>query len=300
MYKRQVTNLHAAASSQHLGLSSRANSQSAFGQLSEPSSFKDSKQFRSSPDLQVSRYETAFGPENQTVTRVYYCNGMSTDFHHSSVQAEDELPPVEAHFDVDTDASHSRHQSTHISFEQVSRTSNLTGPHSESSRNTVEQSRSFSQPQEKVSDVSSSSPHPTTLESFHTANEPEPRDNNPASPVWVTEGKPPPYRRSRAERCNTFAGSQFEIDQVMESRGLEEWEKQLSASTPYLPGLKLSTDSHVPGSLGTRPRHFVSRSAGATAGRPVKRCSSMYMNCEYCLSFFCLFTFTHFAVLFWI
>ena len=55
----------------------------------------------------------------------------------------------------------------------------------------------------------------------------------------------------------------------------------MSASTPYLPGLRIGVDGHMHGSLGTGPRQFVSKSAGAPAGRAVKRCSSMYMNCEY-------------------
>lgn len=283
-----VTNLHATASSQRpLGRSGLADSQSAFGQLSEPSSLKGSRQFRSSPNLQVSRYETAFGPENQTVTRVYYRNGMSTDFRHSTAQEEeeDELPPVETHFDVAAESSGSWPQSAYLSFERTSRACDSTGcSESGTSRGAVEQSRSFSRPgQEKVcSAVHGSSPRAAVTESLHPAREPESAENNPMSPVWVTERKPPPYRRSRAERHNTFAGTQFAPGLETEGRGLEEWDKQLSASTPYLPGLRIGADSlQAPGSLGARPRQFVSRSAGAAAGGAVKRCSSMYMNCEY-------------------
>ena len=292
---RSATNLHATASSQRpLGRSGLADSQSAFGQLSELSSLKGSRQFRSSPNLQVSRYETAFGPENQTVTRVYYRNGMSTDFHHSAAQEEeDELPPVETHFDVAAESSSSRPQSAYLSFERTSRACDSTGcSESATSRGAVEQSRSFTRPgQEKVcSAVHGSSPRAALTEPLHPAREPQSAENNPMSPVWVTERKPPPYRRGRAERHNTFAGTQFAPGLEMEGRGLEEWDKQLSASTPYLPGLRIGADSlQAPGSLGTRPRQFVSRSAGAAAGGAVKRCSSMYMNCEYCL-LFCLLT----------
>ena len=287
---RSATNLHATASSQcPLGRSGLADSQSAFGQLSEPSSLKGSRQFRSSPNLQVSRYETAFGPENQTVTRVYYRNGMSTDFHHSAaLEEEDELPPVETHFDVAAESSSSRPQSAYLSFERTSRACDSTGcSESATSRGAVEQSRSFTRPgQEKVcSAVHGSSPRAALTEPLPPAREPQSAENNPMSPVWVTERKPPPYRRGRAERHNTFAGTQFAPGLETEGRGLEEWDKQLSASTPYLPGLRIGADSlQAPGSLGTRPRQFVSRSAGAAAGGAVKRCSSMYMNCEYCCS----------------
>lgn len=40
------------------------------------------RKYGSAPNLKVSRYETAFGPDNRTVTRVFYQNGMTTDFGH--------------------------------------------------------------------------------------------------------------------------------------------------------------------------------------------------------------------------
>ncbi|KAI8774264.1 dep domain-containing protein 1a [Biomphalaria glabrata] len=46
------------------------------------------RKYGSTPNLKVSRYETAFGPDNRTVTRIFYQNGMTTDYGHDE---EDDL-----------------------------------------------------------------------------------------------------------------------------------------------------------------------------------------------------------------
>ena len=53
---------------------------------------------RISGELQpVTRYETAFGPDNRTVTRVFYADGIATDFNHSEGEKEEQTP-FETHF----------------------------------------------------------------------------------------------------------------------------------------------------------------------------------------------------------
>ena len=49
----------------------------------------------------VTRYETAFGPDNRTVTRVFYADGIATDFNHSEnvEESKEEHTPIETHFD---------------------------------------------------------------------------------------------------------------------------------------------------------------------------------------------------------
>lgn len=47
-----------------------------------------SRKYGSAPNLKVSRYETAFGPDNRTVTRVFYQNGMTTDYGHDDDDGE--------------------------------------------------------------------------------------------------------------------------------------------------------------------------------------------------------------------
>ena len=57
---------------------------------------------RVSGELQpVTRYETAFGPDNRTVTRVFYADGIATDFNHcENVEGNnEEHTPIETHFD---------------------------------------------------------------------------------------------------------------------------------------------------------------------------------------------------------
>ncbi|KAL4236703.1 DEP domain-containing protein [Mactra antiquata] len=48
----------------------------------------------------LTRYETAFGPDNKTVTRVFYADGVATDFNHvQSAGSEGVQTPVETHFE---------------------------------------------------------------------------------------------------------------------------------------------------------------------------------------------------------
>lgn len=49
-------------------------------------------------DTPVTRYETAFGPDNKTVTRVFYADGIATDFNHEC-GSKTEHTPIETHFE---------------------------------------------------------------------------------------------------------------------------------------------------------------------------------------------------------
>ncbi|KAH9523688.1 hypothetical protein Btru_040659 [Bulinus truncatus] len=50
------------------------------------------RKYDSTPNLKVSRYETAFGPDNRTVTRIFYQNGMTTDYGHDEDEDLYHLP----------------------------------------------------------------------------------------------------------------------------------------------------------------------------------------------------------------
>ncbi|GFR90022.1 DEP domain-containing protein 1A [Elysia marginata] len=50
------------------------------------------RMYGSTPNLKVSKYETAFGPDNRTVTRVFYQNGFTTDLSHED-DDDDVFPP---------------------------------------------------------------------------------------------------------------------------------------------------------------------------------------------------------------
>ncbi|KAL8598358.1 hypothetical protein ACOMHN_047679 [Nucella lapillus] len=221
---------------QHAAAPTRTASQATLGRCFDPSSHRDSRQFRSNPDLQVSRYETAFGPDDQTVTRVYYCNGMATDFHHSAAEEDHPLSPVETHFDVVTDSAAAKRQSSRVSCERVNGSSsfatdksvNLTCG-SESLRNSAGRSRSYNSFQRQQQQRSSS----YDSSAFASSSEHQDSgldDRKLSSPLWDTQGKPPPYRWSRGERYKTFSGAQLGVDQPREGEGggLEEEDRRLS------------------------------------------------------------------------
>ena len=281
---RSVSNLRGSTSVQNLAGKSLGKSHSALGCLSESSCLRDSKQFRSNPDLQVTRYETAFGPENQTVTRVYFHNGMATDFHHNSAQEQEGLFPMETHFDVAEDASTCRRQSTHISFERVSK-SYLTSGSDPSTG--VGRSRSFNSFQQQFSSDCGPSLHRSTSHNDQLMQNPL-LEETESSLTQIREGKrPPPYRRSRGERYNTFCGTQLAQHQVKESRGLTDWERELSSSTPYLPGLRVECDDGKASTLERRPKLSSSRGSIVSSRSAARRPASLCMNCEYCD--FCVF-----------
>ncbi|XP_060083645.1 uncharacterized protein LOC132562884 [Ylistrum balloti] len=54
----------------------------------------------STANIPVAKYETAFGPENRTITRVYYKDGVSTDFGYSNGPDELSKTPLETHFEM--------------------------------------------------------------------------------------------------------------------------------------------------------------------------------------------------------
>ena len=56
----------------------------------------------------VTRYETAFGPDNKTVTRVFYADGVATDFNHiDNGETNVEQTPIETHFEDSPPGSNS-------------------------------------------------------------------------------------------------------------------------------------------------------------------------------------------------
>ncbi|XP_050400821.1 DEP domain-containing protein 1B isoform X4 [Patella vulgata] len=82
----------------------------------------DSARVLSSNSLPVTHYETAFGPDNRTVTRVYFSQGVSTDYGHHQSSDEEELGmPLETHFDVSTDfrRRHSDSGNYQVNFTRV-------------------------------------------------------------------------------------------------------------------------------------------------------------------------------------
>ncbi|XP_052243753.1 DEP domain-containing protein 1B-like isoform X4 [Dreissena polymorpha] len=63
---------------------------------------------RTSPNgdgLPLTRFETAFGPDNQTVTRVFYGDGIATDYNHEDSRNQSHHTPVETHFESDISPS---------------------------------------------------------------------------------------------------------------------------------------------------------------------------------------------------
>lgn len=62
---------------------------------------------RSGDSEPVTKFETAFGPDNQTVTRVFYAGGVATDFNHGNSSTEISRTPVETHFDDSPPTSNS-------------------------------------------------------------------------------------------------------------------------------------------------------------------------------------------------
>lgn len=55
--------------------------------------------------LPVARYETAFGPENRTVTRVYYRDGVSTDYGYTNGPKNLSRTPLETHFELSSSSN---------------------------------------------------------------------------------------------------------------------------------------------------------------------------------------------------
>ena len=53
----------------------------------------------SSGNVKHAKYETAFGPENRTITRVYYKNGVATDYSYQEDEDSLHKTPVETHFE---------------------------------------------------------------------------------------------------------------------------------------------------------------------------------------------------------
>ncbi|KAK3089623.1 hypothetical protein FSP39_005143 [Pinctada imbricata] len=59
----------------------------------------------SSGNVKYAKYETAFGPENRTITRVYYKNGVATDYSYHDEEDSLYKTPVETHFEYSSDIS---------------------------------------------------------------------------------------------------------------------------------------------------------------------------------------------------
>ncbi|XP_052775125.1 DEP domain-containing protein 1B-like isoform X2 [Mya arenaria] len=59
-----------------------------------------SRSSRNGIDQPVTRFETAFGPDNETVTRVFYADGVATDFNHKENGSDVERTPIETHFEA--------------------------------------------------------------------------------------------------------------------------------------------------------------------------------------------------------
>ncbi|RUS80958.1 hypothetical protein EGW08_011278, partial [Elysia chlorotica] len=73
-------------------LSKSTQSAGNFRRLRNRASF--GRAYGSTPNLKVSKYETAFGPDNRTVTRVFYQNGFTTDVSHDD-EDDDVFPSLQ-------------------------------------------------------------------------------------------------------------------------------------------------------------------------------------------------------------
>jgi hypothetical protein len=60
--------------------------------------FEKRRKSMSSSNLPVAKYETAFGPENRTVTRVYFKDGVQTDYGYTNGPEKLSTTPIETHF----------------------------------------------------------------------------------------------------------------------------------------------------------------------------------------------------------
>jgi len=58
-----------------------------------------SSRLRPVAEQPVTRFETAFGPDNETVTRVFYADGIATDFSHGGNGRDTQHTPIETHFE---------------------------------------------------------------------------------------------------------------------------------------------------------------------------------------------------------
>ncbi|XP_025111003.1 DEP domain-containing protein 1B-like isoform X2 [Pomacea canaliculata] len=203
-----------------------------------PSNFNESRKFRSTPDLQVTHYETAFGPENQTVTRVYYSHGVSSDFHHGSSK-RDLSAPVETHFDVATGCGDSQNHRT--SFERFDVPGNASSGCTETLRAATGRGNLQTGVCRQETDVPSISPHAAS----HVSQNFFPGKTRTIGPA---------HRRTRAERHKTFGGSQFDFKEGEEvQRGMNAAARQLSASTPFLPTIG-ENDSQGPNLVTIRSK----------------------------------------------
>ncbi|XP_041357384.1 DEP domain-containing protein 1B-like isoform X2 [Gigantopelta aegis] len=86
--------------SSHLSGCSGSFNLSHFYPVAESTASEGWRRSNSMADLAVTRYETAFGPENRIITRVFYSNGVSTDYGHCSFGVDEEFMPLETHFDL--------------------------------------------------------------------------------------------------------------------------------------------------------------------------------------------------------
>ncbi|PVD23587.1 hypothetical protein C0Q70_16859 [Pomacea canaliculata] len=239
--KRVHSNRHASSYSRCGGVSASALSfagTSFPGGRLGPSNFNESRKFRSTPDLQVTHYETAFGPENQTVTRVYYSHGVSSDFHHGSSK-RDLSAPVETHFDVATGCGDSQNHRT--SFERFDVPGNASSGCTETLRAATGRGNLQTGVCRQETDVPSISPHAAS----HVSQNFFPGKTRTIGPA---------HRRTRAERHKTFGGSQFDFKEGEEvQRGMNAAARQLSASTPFLPTIG-ENDSQGPNLVTIRSK----------------------------------------------
>lgn len=265
--KRVHSNRHASSYSRCGGVSASALSfagTSFPGGRLGPSNFNESRKFRSTPDLQVTHYETAFGPENQTVTRVYYSHGVSTDFHHGSSK-RDLSAPVETHFDVATGCGDSQNHRT--SFERFDVPGNASSGCTETLRAATGRGNLQTGVCRQETDVPSISPHAAS----HVSQNFFPGKTRTIGPA---------HRRTRAERHKTFGGSQFDFKEGEEvQRGMNAAARQLSASTPFLPTIG-ENDSQGPNLVTIRSKLPGWRSDQKSSSG--KKTTSLFVRCKLC------------------
>jgi hypothetical protein len=208
---RSGTNMHASSSSSHRPRPLRHHSQRSRSKRADGHEARERSYSSSSLSQKVTHYETSFGPQNQTVTRVFYCDGDCEEKAGDAPATE--LPPRQ----TAGDGEGLRFESTRINPPQTGgrSSSRLLSPGCSGLQGGAESSHYYSSQQERggVSGVSCSTPYLSALEgSLPYIDGVDTRHNSPASPG---SSQPPPVpRRSRTQRYCTFSGSQFNLDRL--------------------------------------------------------------------------------------
>ncbi|XP_071118209.1 DEP domain-containing protein 1B-like [Haliotis cracherodii] len=223
-----------------LGLhSSSTLNLSTFNPAAESTNIHIEKKYGSSPELKVTRYETAFGPENKTVTRVFYTNGVATDYGHCGYGLEESCMPLETHFDMEPEtSSSSASNSSQVNFERAQSLERL---NMEPLRTTSDRGTDYCYNYSANSSGFYETP-PSQRDSFHSVKSHN-SGNNSARSTRSARG----YISRTSARNSSSVSSNHKP--VLDGAKLQRNNRMFSASSPDLPGLANSaprTMSRIP------------------------------------------------------